>query len=74
LRVHASAGKHGVAAEDAVFTAEDAVFAAEHPLFVRDLDEDDPQRQLRLGFDRAAGCSSWSSCASKAAMSWSSTP
>ncbi len=46
MKVHASAGKHGVAAED-------AVLAAEHAVFVSDLDEDNPQRQLRLGFDRA---------------------
>lgn len=46
MRVHASAGRHGVASED-------AVFAAEHAVFVSDLDDDDPQRQLRLGFDRA---------------------
>lgn len=45
MRVHPSAGKHGV-------TPEDAVFAAEQAVFVSDLDEDDPQRQLRLGFDR----------------------
>lgn len=44
MKVHDSARKHGVESED-------AVHAARHALFVSDLDEDDPARQLRLGFD-----------------------
>ena len=44
MKVHASALKHGVSAED-------AVQAAEWPLWIEDLDEDCPSRQLRLGFD-----------------------
>lgn len=46
MKVHASVRKHGVAPED-------AALAAENPVFVSDLDEDSPQRQFRLGFDRA---------------------
>ena len=46
MRVRASALKHGIEAAD-------CLFAAQHPIFVRDLG-DDPQRQLRLGFDRHA--------------------
>jgi hypothetical protein len=44
VKVHASAGKHGVAPED-------ALHAAQHAVFVSDLDEASPTRQLRLGFD-----------------------
>ena len=44
MRVHDSARKHGVEPDD-------AVHAAEHAVFVSDLDEDNPARQLRLGFD-----------------------
>lgn len=44
MKVHASALKHGVSEED-------AVQAAEWPLWIEDLDEDSPSRQLRLGFD-----------------------
>jgi hypothetical protein len=44
VRVHASALKHGIDPADAVHAAERAVFLA-------DLDEDSPARQLRLGFD-----------------------
>ena len=44
MKAHDSARKHGI---DPV----DAVHAAEHALFVADLDEDSPARQLRLGFD-----------------------
>jgi len=44
VKVHASALKHGVSAED-------AVQAAEWPLWIEDLDDDSPARQLRLGFD-----------------------
>ena len=46
MKVHHSALKHGVAPED-------AIHAAEHPVFIADLDEDSPARQLRLGFDTA---------------------
>ena len=45
MKVHDSARKHGV-------DPDDAVHAAEHALFVSDLSEDSPARQLRLGFDR----------------------
>ena len=44
--VHDSARKHGI-------DPHDAVHAAEHAVFVRDLDDDSPARQLRLGFDTA---------------------
>jgi len=44
MKVHDSALRHGVVAED-------AVYAATWPLWVEDLDDDSPARQLRLGFD-----------------------
>jgi hypothetical protein len=44
VRVHDSSLKHGIDPADAVLAAERAVFLA-------DLDEDSPARQLRLGFD-----------------------
>ena len=44
MRVHDSALKHGIDPSHAVHAAERAVFIA-------DLDEDNPARQLRLGFD-----------------------
>lgn len=44
MKVHASARKHGVAEDD-------AIQAAEWALWIEDLDEDDPSRQLRIGFD-----------------------
>ncbi|WP_062390077.1 hypothetical protein [Demequina iriomotensis] len=44
MKVHPSALKHGIAAED-------AIHAAEWPIWVEDLDDDSPARQLRLGFD-----------------------
>lgn len=44
MRVHDSALKHGIVAED-------VVQAARWALWVEDLDEDSPARQLRLGFD-----------------------
>ncbi|HWJ67144.1 MAG TPA: hypothetical protein VNT31_10730 [Nocardioides sp.] len=46
MKVHASALKHGVEPAD-------AIRAASHPLFVSELDDDNPGRQLRLGFDGA---------------------
>lgn len=48
MKVHRSALKHGVSAED-------AVQAAEWPLWIEPLDDDGPpHRELRLGFDTAA--------------------
>lgn len=44
MKVHASARKHGIADED-------AIQAAEWALWIEDLDEGDPSRQLRIGFD-----------------------
>jgi hypothetical protein len=46
VQVHRSALRHGV-------NAEDGAHAAEHWIYVADLDEDRPQRELRLGFDTA---------------------
>jgi hypothetical protein len=48
VKVHDSALKHGVVAQD-------AVQAADWPLWVEPLDQDDlPHRELRLGFDTQA--------------------
>jgi hypothetical protein len=44
MKVHDSALKHGIASED-------AIYAATWSLWVEDLDENSPSRQLRLGFD-----------------------
>jgi hypothetical protein len=44
MKVHDSALKHGIAPED-------AIYAATWSLWVEDLDENSPSRQLRLGFD-----------------------
>jgi hypothetical protein len=44
VNVHESALRHGIKPED-------SVHAPTHPIWVADLDEDSPQRQLRLGFD-----------------------
>lgn len=44
MRVHETALKHGVSADD-------AVQAASWPIWVEELDDDSPARQLRLGFD-----------------------
>lgn len=44
MNVHDSALKHGVLAEDAIQAATWAVW-------IEDLDENSPARQLRLGFD-----------------------
>lgn len=46
MEVHASALKHGISSESARTAAANIVFVA-------DLDEDSPARQLRLGFDDA---------------------
>ncbi|NLA29268.1 MAG: toxin [Propionibacterium sp.] len=47
MKVHASALKHGISAED-------AVQAAEWALWIEPLDDGPPQRELRLGFDTSA--------------------
>jgi hypothetical protein len=48
VKVHDSALKHGILAQD-------VVQAADWPLWVEPLDEDDlPHRELRLGFDTQA--------------------
>jgi hypothetical protein len=44
VKVHASALKHGIRPED-------ASQAASWALWIEDLDDDSPARQLRLGFD-----------------------
>jgi hypothetical protein len=44
VKVHASALKHGILPED-------ASQAASWALWIEDLDDDSPARQLRLGFD-----------------------
>ncbi|MFB8387479.1 toxin [Microbacterium sp. NPDC055910] len=44
MKVHDSALKHGIATED-------IIQAASWPLWIDDLDEGSPVRQLRLGFD-----------------------
>ena len=46
MEVHRSALKHGVAPQD-------AVYAAQHAVFAFNQQEDQPHRQLRLGFDPA---------------------
>ena len=46
MKVHESALKHDVEPEEAIRAASD-------PVFVSDLDDDSPSRQLRLGFDSA---------------------
>jgi hypothetical protein len=46
VRVHPSARKHGI-------DPEDAVQAASWAIWIEDLDDDSPARQLRLGFDRS---------------------
>jgi hypothetical protein len=47
VKVHPSALKHGVAAED-------AIQAAEWPLWIGPLDDGPPVRELRMGFDAKA--------------------
>lgn len=44
MKVHGSALKHGVEPED-------ALLAASWPIWIEDLDDGSPARQLRLGFD-----------------------
>lgn len=47
MKVHASARKHGIAPED-------AIQAARWAIWIEDLDDNSPARQLRLGFDTQA--------------------
>lgn len=44
MKVHPSALKHGVLADD-------AIQVASSPLWIEDLDDGSPARQLRIGFD-----------------------
>jgi hypothetical protein len=44
VKAHKSALKHGIAEADGVYAARNHVYTA-------DLDDDNPARQLRLGFD-----------------------
>ena len=44
MKVHDAALKHGISAED-------ATQAASWPIWIEDLDDNSPARQLRLGFD-----------------------
>ena len=44
MNVHESALKHGISPED-------ATLAASWPIWIVDLDDDSPARQLRFGFD-----------------------
>jgi hypothetical protein len=44
VKVHNSALRHGISAED-------ATRAASWALWIEDLDQDTPARQLRIGFD-----------------------
>lgn len=48
VKLHASARKHQV---NQGLTDGGVVLAAEFPLWVEPLDDEDPQRELRLGFD-----------------------
>ncbi len=45
MTIHDSARKYGLSPQD-------IIQAATWPLWVEDLDDDSPARQLRLGFDR----------------------
>lgn len=44
MKIHDAALKHGIAPDD-------ILQAASWPLWIEDLDDDSPARQLRLGFD-----------------------
>ena len=44
MKVHQSARKHGISDED-------SIYAATWALWIEDLDEDNPSRQFRVGFD-----------------------
>ncbi len=46
ISIHPSALKHGIPEED-------ILYAANWALWIEPLDEDNPQRELRLGFDTA---------------------
>lgn len=46
LSIHSSAFKHGLAESD-------ILYAATWPIWIEPLDEDHPQRELRLGFDES---------------------
>jgi hypothetical protein len=46
VKVHASALKRGI-------DPEDAIRAASSTVFISDLDDDAPRREMRLGFDRS---------------------
>lgn len=48
MKVHPSGLKHGVRPED-------SIQAATWPVWIEELDDDSPARQLRLGFD-TQGC------------------
>lgn len=44
MKVNPTARKHGILDED-------MLYAAEWALWIEDIDEDNPSRQLRIGFD-----------------------
>jgi FAD/FMN-containing dehydrogenase len=44
VRAHRSALKHGISAES-------GIYAAKHHVYIAELDDDNPARELRLGFD-----------------------
>ncbi|MDV2477308.1 toxin [Rhodococcus zopfii] len=44
MKAHRSALKHGIGEDD-------GIYAAEHHVYVADLDDDNPAREFRLGFD-----------------------
>lgn len=50
VKLHASVRKHQV---NQGLTDDGIILAAEFPLWVEPLDDEDPQRELRLGFDDA---------------------
>lgn len=63
MRVHASALKHGIAAED-------VEQAAQWALWVEPLDDGPPLRELRLGFDTHARLLETVVWCSKVARRW----
>jgi len=65
--VHRSARKHGI--DD-----NDIRHAAQQYLIAYTIDDDQPARELRLGFDTLVGSSRSSSCSWTTALSSSSTP
>ncbi|HEX7322005.1 MAG TPA: toxin [Mycobacterium sp.] len=44
MKAHKSALKHGISEED-------GIYAAKHHVYIADLDDAEPARQFRLGFD-----------------------